>query len=194
MEINPINKEFSIMNYCFIGAFGYLLFLIYDVNEIKQFNKALKITFLLGLLLQIGATIGIFYDNLTYLRISGLGIVISLFGFVFLIYSLFFALPFEATYVKVGEKRKVYNRGVYAMSRHPGVLFYIIFYIGLALLEPTKIIISTYLIWCILNIAYIMFQELWTFPRSFYDYEVYRKSTPFLIPTFKSIRTCINTI
>lgn len=182
------------MNYCIIGAIGYLLFLIYDVNEIKQFHKVLKTTFCLGLVLQIGATIGMFYTNLMYLRLSVWGIGISLFGFAFLIYSLFFALPFEDTYIKLGEKRKVYDKGVYAISRHPGVLFYIFFYIGLALLEPTRITISTYLIWSLLNIIYIIFQDLWTFPRNFYNYDSYRESTPFLIPTVKSIRTFINTL
>ncbi len=182
------------MNYSFIGAIGYLLFLIYDLNEIKGFHKVIKTTFCLGLILQISATIGIFYINLPYLKISVWGIGISLFGFAFLIYALFFSLPFEATYVKVGERRKVYDRGVYAMSRHPGVLFYIIFYIGLALLEPTKITIITYLIWSILNVIYIIFQDLWTFPRNFDDYDEYRQSTPFLIPTLKSIRSYINTL
>ncbi|MDD2371341.1 MAG: methyltransferase [Firmicutes bacterium] len=182
------------MNYCIIGAISYLLFLIYDVNEIKKIHRVLKLTFVLGIILQISATIGIFYSNLSNLIISGFGIVISLFGLVFLIYSLFFALPFEENYIKVEEIRKVYNRGVYAMSRHPGVLFYIIFFIGLTILEPTIIAISTYFIWSLLNITYIIFQEMWTFPRTFVDYETYRQSTPFLIPTIKSINSSIKNI
>lgn len=182
------------MNYCIIGAFGYLLFLIYDVNEIKKIHKVLKTTFVLGIVLQISATIGIFYSNLSNLKLSSYGIAISLFGFYLLIYSLFFALPFEMTYIKFGERRKVYNRGVYAMSRHPGVLFYIIFFIGLSILEPTIITISTYFIWILLNLIYIIFQELWTFPKIFGDYNIYRQSTPFLIPTIKSIKSCIKNI
>ncbi len=177
------------MNYCIIGAISYILFYIYDINEIKKFHKIVKGAFILGIILQIGGTIGIVIDNLEYLELSILGIAFTLFGIAFLIYSLFFALPFEETYVNLSRKRKVYTKGVYAMSRHPGVIFYIIFYTGLAILQPTKIIISTYIIWCLLNISYIIFQDLWTFPRTFDDYHKYRQTTPFLIPTIKSIKS-----
>ena len=182
------------MNYCIIGTIGYLLFLIYDLNEIKQLHNILKTTFFLGLLIQLVATLGLFIVNLRYLEFSVLGFSLSLLGFGFLIYSLFFALPFEATYIKAGEARKVYDRGVYAMSRHPGVVFYIIFYIGLYILEPNRITASTYMIWSLLNLSYIIFQDLWTFPRTFDDYDNYRHKTPFLIPTIKSIKSYINNI
>jgi protein-S-isoprenylcysteine O-methyltransferase Ste14 len=171
-----------------------MLFYIYDINEIKKLNKMLKVTFYLGIILQISATTGIIIDNLTYLKISVSGIVISLLGFILLIYSLFFALPFEETYIKISEKRKVHKKGLYAMSRHPGVVFYIVFYLGLAILQPTLLNIGTYIIWSLLNISYIIFQDIWTFPRTFEDYNKYRKSTPFLIPTIKSIKSSIETI
>lgn len=182
------------MNYSIIGALSYILFYIYDINEIKKFHKIIKGAFILGFIIQIGATIGIIIDNLEYLKISVLGLVITIFGISFLIYSLFFTLPFEETYLKIGEKRIVYNKGVYAMSRHPGVIFYVIFYIGLAILQPNMITISTYIIWSLLNISYIIFQDLWTFPRAFDDYHKYRQNTPFLIPTIKSIKSLIETI
>lgn len=182
------------MQYSIIGILAYLLFYIYDINEIKKIDTRLKGTFYLGIILQIIGTAGIIADNLRYLRLSPLGVTIGLTGFIFLIYSLFFALPFKETYIGTSEKRKVYNRGIYAMSRHPGVLFYIIFYLGLALLQPTTYIIGTYTIWCLLNIGYIIFQDLWTFPRTFEDYKEYRRTTPFLIPTIKSIKSSIDNI
>lgn len=190
---NPINGSF-IMNYSIIGAFSYILFYIYDINEIKKFHKILKGTFILGLIIQIGATIGIIFDNLEYFKISIWGIAIAIFGITFLIYALFFALPFKETYIKIGEKRTVYSKGLYAMSRHPGVIFYIIFYFGLVILQPNILTISTYIIWSLLNIGYIIFQDLWTFPRAFDDYHKYRQNTPFLIPTIKSIKSSIKTI
>lgn len=177
------------MHYSIIGILGYMLFYIYDINEIKKINRSLKATFHLGLILQIIGTIGIIIDNREYLKLSILGVAISLIGFIFLIYALFFALPFKETYIRESEKRKVYNRGIYAMSRHPGVLFYIIFYLGLSIIQPTAVIIGTYTIWCLLNIGYIIFQDLWTFPRTFVDYREYRRNTPFLIPTIKSIKS-----
>ena len=41
---------------------------------------------------------------------------------------------------------------------------------------------------------YIIFQDLWTFPRTFFNYKEYQQSTPFLIPNRKSIRVCLRTI
>ena len=48
--------------------------------------------------------------------------------FVLLIYTLFFALPFDKTYQNESEKRMAYTEGVYALCRHPGVLWFIGFY------------------------------------------------------------------
>ena len=36
-----------------------------------------------------------------------------------LIYTLFFALPFDETYVKENHERLAYTEGVYALCRHP---------------------------------------------------------------------------
>ena len=44
------------------------------------------------------------------------------------------------------------------------------------------------------NYLYIIFQDLWTFPRTFFNYKEYQQSTPFLIPNRKSIRVCLRTI
>ena len=44
------------------------------------------------------------------------------------------------------------------------------------------------------NYLYIIFQDLWTFPRTFFNYKEYQQSTPFLIPNRKSILVCLRTI
>ena len=44
------------------------------------------------------------------------------------------------------------------------------------------------------NYLYIIFQDLWTFPRTFFNYREYQQSTPFLIPNGKSIRVCMKSI
>ena len=43
-------------------------------------------------------------------------------AFAALIYTLFFALPFDETYAKQNNGRYVCDRGVYALCRHPGIL------------------------------------------------------------------------
>ena len=41
----------------------------------------------------------------------------------------FFALPFQQTYLEEAAERRAYDRGVYALCRHPGVLWFILFYL-----------------------------------------------------------------
>ena len=41
-----------------------------------------------------------------------------------LIYTLFFALPFEETYCEENRLRAAYTEGVYGLCRHPGVLWF----------------------------------------------------------------------
>ena len=48
-------------------------------------------------------------------------------GFLFLcllIYTLFFALPFEETYCEENKLRAAYTEGMYGLCRHPGVLWF----------------------------------------------------------------------
>jgi hypothetical protein len=59
-------------------------------------------------------------------------------------------------------------------------------FLGLAAL-PSGLIVNG-MIFSVLNLAYAWFQDHVTFPKTFCDYETYRKQAPFLIPTMNSIR------
>ena len=52
---------------------------------------------------------------------------------------------------------------------------------------PVELDNST-LAFSLLDLAYAGFQDRVTFPKTFCDYEAYRKKAPFLIPTGDSIR------
>ena len=45
----------------------------------------------------------------------------------------------------------------------------------------------------LLNIGYVILQDIIIFPKQFVDYDEYKKIVPFLVPTIKSIRSCIRT-
>ena len=45
-----------------------------------------------------------------------------------------------------------------------------------------------------LDVAYALFQDRWTFVRLFPDYREYRQETPFLLPTAASWRRCFHTL
>ena len=175
-----------------LGIAAFVLFFIYDINSVKWKNEVIHRFFAAGAVLLVlssatdilkavkaGAFKG-FFDVLL--------IVFSAVSLAALIYSLFFALPFDETYVKNSEERKVYDRGVYALCRHPGIICYFLMqlFLGLAAL-PEKLIING-MILSLMNLLYAWFQDRITFPKTFTDYTVYRNNVPFLLPTLKSIK------
>lgn len=182
------------MKYSLLGILGYLLFFAYDYNEVKKIGRYLKMFFAIGMVLQISATIGMVIENLENTDNLILGGTISVIGLSMLIYSLFLAIPFKDTYIDEHQYTKVKDDGIYALSRHPGVLFYAIFYLGLAILQPSAITIVTYLIWTVMNIIYVAIQDIWVFPKTLYAYDMYKDNTPFLLPNIKSLRKFIKSI
>lgn len=180
-----------------LGVIAFLLFGLYDINSIIMKNKLLNYGFFTGSVLIILATFGILFTS--WGRIKPNPIRIIFFGFLsllflcFLIYTLFFALPFKKTYLE-HTSPKVYQSGVYALCRHPGVLWFIGFYLFLWLAISIRLLLVETVIFSLLNILYIFFQDRWTFARYFNDYDKYKITTPFLIPNRNSIKRCLKTL
>lgn len=179
------------MVYLSIGVVGFVLYYLYDVNSIIWKVQYLHFTFIIGTVLQVVATLGLLVQSASQFNFNPLWIITGCYNLAMLIYSLFFALPFEETYIKENSERKVYRKGVYSLCRHPGVLFYLGTYLSIALLYNTPIVSLTVAIWSSLNLLYIVIQDYWTFPHTFIDYESYKIETPFLVPSRKSLRKCI---
>ena len=132
-------------------------------------------------------------QNLINAVMIGFGIG-ALFFLGLLIYTLFFALPFEETYCKENKLRAAYTEGVYGLCRHPGVLWFAGAFLcmwGMLGGWRPGIYFGLMIFW---NYLYIIFQDLWTFPRTFFNYREYQQNTPFLIPNGKSIRACMKSI
>ena len=110
------------------------------------------------------------------------------------IYTLFFALPFSDTYVQQSQGRLAYTEGVYALCRHPGVLWFAGGYLCLAGAMGSGRLWGFCLLMSGLDVAYVVLQDLWTFPRTFDNYPEYRSLAPFLIPNPASLRRCIQTL
>jgi protein-S-isoprenylcysteine O-methyltransferase Ste14 len=151
----------------------------------------------MGTTLLVAATLGIILSSrklisMYTVRIGIFGGIAAIF-FYLLIYTLFFALPFQDTYIKE-KSHTVCKNGVYALCRHPGVLWFTLFYafLGLAVMIPTLFVAGS--LFSILNILYVLFQDRWTFMKSFENYEGYKVDTPFLVPNKKSIKHCLRTL
>ena len=182
------------------GTISFILFMFYDLEQAgavsHRFHKMTKYFFTIGSVLLVLATVGLLWKmNLFAVEWDGKCIIFLILSVVFLgllIYTLFFALPFAETYV-VQEAHKTYDKKMYALCRHPGVLWFAGFYFCLWLAFGTKPLLVMAVWFSFLNFCYIILQDYYTFPKVFSDYEDYKKRVPFLIPDGKSLKRCFDT-
>ena len=181
-----------------LGIAAFVLYLLYDINSFTRQLRFVHGFFLSGTVLLCCATAWDVWSAWEAGAFSGVVDVLLIIGaalfFLALIYSLFFALPFKETYTEQDGKKRVYSGGVYALCRHPGILFFFGMYLllGLAAL-PTGMVVNS-LVFSVLNLGYAWFQDRVTFPKTFFDYSDYQKNVPFLIPTKASVRMAKKTL
>ena len=164
-----------------IGLLAFVLYFIYDLNEITLQNKIFQKFFFLSTLI---LALGTFWMGFTCDALNWIWLVPAIFFFGLLIYTLFFALPFEATYVDPAIGRKVYSGGIYGVCRHPGFWWLLFAYVCLGMACGSEMM--RFGLFCsFLNLLYIGFQDMVIFPRIFVDYGDYKRKVPFLIPRRK---------
>lgn len=182
------------------GTISFILFMFYDLEQAgavsHRFHKITKYFFTLGSVLLVLTTVGLLWKTSIFTEEwDGNCIIFLILSVAFLgvlIYTLFFALPFEETYV-AQEAHKTYDKKMYALCRHPGVLWFAGFYICLWLAFGGKSLLVMAVWFSFLNFCYIILQDCYTFPKVFSDYEDYKKRVPFLIPNGKSLKRCFDT-
>lgn len=178
-----------------LGVLGFLCYFLYDINSVGRIAGWMNRLFMIGTILIVAATSVLFWKRRSVLFQTPMDLLWMACGVFFLcllIYTLFFALPFDETYVKESRYRKAYTEGVYALCRHPGVLWFAGMYLFAALLWKSLEGMIFFVVMVILNICYIIFQDYYSFPKTFSNYREYQRSTPFLIPNRKSIQQCRN--
>ncbi|PNV61816.1 hypothetical protein C0033_11240 [Clostridium sp. chh4-2] len=177
-----------------IGCISFPLFILYDMNQIKSNSKFFKPLFFVGSIILFSVTLKLsatVYDSdysVAFLTVAVFYLLAGL-NLLLLVYTLFFAIPFQEAYVE-GSKQKICKEGVYALCRHPGVIFLAGFYLflGLALGRPVMLLAG--LCFTVLNLLYVWIQDTYIFPALFDGYEEYRKEAPFLIPDRDSVKKC----
>ncbi|MEG2007399.1 MAG: hypothetical protein RR055_01100 [Oscillospiraceae bacterium] len=176
----------------FLGCLAFALFFLGDINDCKLHQKLLTFSFPAGALLLCVALA--FQLDTAGAPVSGLFerillfIALAVFA-ALLIYSLFFAFPVSSAYAAPGEKRPACTDGVYALCRHPGVLW--LFFVMLCLSLVGGLPFSALFIYTALNLLLVLFEDRYAFPLLITGYAEYRRDTPFLIPTRDSITKCL---
>lgn len=180
-----------------LGILGFGLCYLYDFNTVLWHKKWLHIFFFLGNIFIIAGTLCILIPAWISIHMHVrffISIILSVLFLMLLIYTLFFAIPFDTTYIHENTLRHAYTDGVYALSRHPAVLWFTGLYFSLWLLILTTVSAITFLIYILMDILYVILQERFIFLKTFDDYREYQMNTPFLIPNRDSIKKCIQTM
>ncbi len=176
-----------------IGCLAFIFFLIFDLNKIAHYHRYLNLSFILGILLLLFCSAAILFNNNSQIStpwrcLTGL---LALLFLVLLFYTLFGAIPFKKTYIKT-NRNTVVRTGMYALCRHPGVLWFFFFYLFLGLTAGNRLMLIAALVWTCIDVLYVCIQDRWIFPLVLEDYHTYQNAVPFLIPDMTSFRNFIH--
>ena len=180
-----------------VGVLGFIVLYWVDFFDLRG-KKTFKILiWFVGISLLLVSHIQVVVSSKVYIFhefLKSVGVISSIIFFTLLLYSVFIEIPILRKRGFATNSDGLIDIGTYALSRHPGVLWYILMLISLFLSTGSKELIYSIPIWSLMNIIYAIVQDLYYFPRLFgNDYNVYKKSTPMIIPTFKSIRAFVFT-
>ena len=174
------------------GTVSFLLFLLGDLNDAFWHRRFLRPAFLTGAAMLAVSTVGTVLRHFpgSFGPVQVLFFAGALLFAVLLVWALFFSFPPKEAYMDASRDRKVYTGGMYALCRHPGILWFCFLY-G-CLIPGAGFPPALALLYCLLNILLGWVEDKWIFPRLFSDYDAYKLRAPFLIPTPKSLRAWIH--
>lgn len=166
-----------------VGTAGFLLFFLYDWNRVFWKFRWMSSLFTAGCMCQIFAGARLLYwiwvkKNPGWIIV----IAVSMVCLAGLIYTLFFALPFDSTYCREADRHKVCRSGIYGVCRHPGIWWFFGCFasLGVGCYDIELLCCGIWL--SFLNLLYAWYQDKWIFPEEFSDYRDYQKEVPFLLP------------
>ncbi len=177
-----------------LGILAFILLSVFDFHKLNPIHPVFNLSFALGCLLLMYATGSILFSTSSSFRSAPLAIfwILALLGLLEMFYALFFALPFNSTYVEGTSPEKVVDSGLYALCRHPGVWGFFAFYLFAYLASGNGDLLIAGMIWTIFDVLHVTMQDYWFFPKTLPGYDAYRKSVPFLLFGPVQIRNCIH--
>ncbi len=173
------------MLYIILGAAGFLVIHLFDLVALKNLRLLKPVTWLAGISLMIGSLIGIIGASSHYNWpewTAILGAVTGIISLISIIYALFVNLPFLPTYIAPGLTQGLVATGWYGIVRHPGAYPFAGLMLSACLMFPSLLMITAAVVWVLIDLALIVFQDRVVFPRMFANYQDYCRQTPMLIP------------
>ena len=175
-----------------LGCLSFALFFLADYNDARLHKRFLAPCFSAGVvLLGVSVIFQLKFENAPVSGTMGRILLLLLFAVFMglLICTLFFSFPAGQAYVSPGKKRPVYDSGFYALCRHPGLIWLTFVFFCLWLMGGFPFYSAV--IYTLLNLALVLFEDGYAFPIILTGYEAYKKVTPFLIPTPGSIKNAL---
>jgi len=117
-----------------------------------------------------------------------------LLGAALMVYSLYLELPAAQTYVRDTDAQAVVQAGTYALTRHPGALWYALLLIGLVLASRSRLALWAAPVWFAMELLWVWIEDRFIFERVIAGYGEYKKTTPMLIPSRASLARCWQTL
>lgn len=149
-----------------------------------------------GCMILAAATVGMLWiSDFSEFGVWKIGMLcLSLVMLGLLVHSVVFALRqggSDALPPEPGQKQPLVSEGVYALCRHPGVLWLGGVYGFAWLAFGTWQWLAAAVLLTGADGLYAYWQDRVIFPRSIENYAAYQNQTPFLLPTRDSIRRCL---
>ena len=185
------------MIYIVIGCLGFLIAHLIDIVSLKRMPAAKPITWFLGIGMLAYALVMICLQSNTLILpawSTWLGWALLSISFALLLYALFINLPLSNTYIASGVNNELIRTRLYALVRHPGVIWFILVMVALILVSKSSLLLIAAPIFILLDIVLVVCQDKFFFGRMFDSYDSYRGETPMLIPNRRSINVFINSL
>jgi protein-S-isoprenylcysteine O-methyltransferase Ste14 len=176
-----------------LGVVAFVLGIGFDFVSLRGFTplKPLAWSALSLLLCYVHVAVGLDPDKVGLpAGARGAGWALLVAGLLLLTYSLFLEIPLVQTYGRSGGPRGLMTEGTYALTRHPGVLWYAIALAGLFLASGSRWALIAGPVWLGMDILWVWVEDRFVFERLFEGYADYRRHTPMLLPTAASARRC----
>jgi protein-S-isoprenylcysteine O-methyltransferase Ste14 len=174
-----------------IGITAFLVMLASDFLGLGKLHLLQSIVFYFGILILILAAVAIITLEINMSTSIGLTIVYALLTLFFLILTVY-SVAIEV-HSSTDEYTLVTN-GTYTLSRHPGVLWLFLAFVCSSLLFGSSSLLYAGYTWTLVNIVYVIVQELCIFKKIFKGYHEYTKETPMIFPTIYSVTKWVNNI
>jgi protein-S-isoprenylcysteine O-methyltransferase Ste14 len=183
------------MSLILIGTFAFFILTLFDFNKLKMLHPLLNGLFAVGVLMLAYATAMILFSETPLFTFVSTPIlwVVSVLGFIEMIYALFFALPFTKTYVQTESNSSLITTGLYGLCRHPGVWGFFLFYLFAALASGNGTLLIAAIVWTIMDILHVYIQDSLFFVKTLQGYTLYKQRTPFLFFGIKELHRAFNT-